>query len=118
MNNLYLIEQLQAIIENKDIPTIVEDISTKLVDYIQQDNSFINSLTLSELEVFNVLKTKFLTTNTIVISSSVLAAESKVSRTTVSNLFSKMKNAQIAEINNLGVKGTYIHIINSNILKN
>lgn len=116
MDKLYLIEQLNSIIEQSNNAKKIKEISKDLILYIKNDNSFINSLTISELEVFNILKNKFSNNHKIIISSNTLAEESKVSRTVVSNLFSKMKNTKVAEIENMGVKGTYIKILDTTII--
>ena len=43
--------------------------------------------------------------------------ESKVTRTVVSNLFSKLKNAEIAIITSVGPRGSHIKIINDSVFK-
>ena len=111
----FIIEQINNIIQEKNNPERVEELCNDLIASLNKN--FINSLTLSELEVFNILKKKLGNNTEIIISSSAFALECQTSRTTVSTLLTKMKNAQIAETQNLGVKGTLIQILNKNLFK-
>ena len=70
---------------------------------------FINSLTKTEKKAFEFLLTK-LSNGEGVVSISQLILETNISRPVFKNLLSKM--GEVAEINNLGVKGTYIKIYN------
>ena len=70
---------------------------------------FVNSLTKTEKKAFEFLLTK-LSNGEGVVSISQLILETNISRPVFKNLLSKM--GEVAEINNLGVKGTYIKIYN------
>lgn len=70
---------------------------------------FINSLTKTEKKAFEFLLTK-LSNGEGIVSISQLILETNISRPVFKNLLSKM--GEVAEINNLGVKGTYIKIYN------
>lgn len=72
---------------------------------------FINSLTKTEKKAFKFLLTK-LSNGEGIVSISQLILETNISRPVFKNLLSKM--GEVAEINNLGVKGTYIKIYNHN----
>lgn len=72
---------------------------------------FINSLTKTEKKAFEFLLTK-LSNGEGIVSISQLILETNISRPVFKNLLSKM--GEVAEINNLGVKGTYIKIYNHN----
>ena len=72
---------------------------------------FVNSLTKTEKKAFEFLLTK-LSNGEGVVSISQLILETNISRPVFKNLLSKM--GEVAEINNLGVKGTYIKIYNHN----
>lgn len=69
---------------------------------------FIKSLTKSELMAYCTITEEIGYEGTIVISK--LVKESGISRPVYNNLLAKMKEHRVAEISNMGVKGTYINI--------
>lgn len=69
---------------------------------------FIESLTKSELMAYSTITEEIGYEGTIVISK--LVKESGISRPVYNNLLAKMKEHRVAEVSNMGVKGTYINI--------
>lgn len=110
-----ILEHINNIIKEKENPQKVEELCNSLINVI--NCNFINSLTASETEAFRVLKQKIGKNKEIITSSSAIAEESKVTRTVVSNLFSKLKNAEIAIITSVGPRGSHIKIINDSVFK-
>lgn len=117
MNDMYIIEQLNIIINERKNPTKVEEVAADLINKLQTDKTFFNSLTASEVRVFKLLKNKFINTKTFVSSTTSLADECGVSRTVVSNCLTKMVNADIITYQGLGSKGTLITLLNPDAMK-
>ena len=112
--NKVIFEQINSIKKEKNNPDKIEELCNYLLKAL--NDNFINSLTTAELEVFKVLQKKTKHKKEFTFFSAELAEECQVSRTVISNLFSKIKNAKIAEVKSLGPKGTYVRVINTIIL--
>jgi hypothetical protein len=78
-------------------------------------NSFIESLTNGEKDALKAITKQLGNQIEGNISISQLTQSSGISRPVFNNLLSKMKNSYIAEIDNQGVKGTYIKILDNSI---
>jgi hypothetical protein len=79
-------------------------------------NDFLESLTNGEKDALKVIVKQLGGDIEGNISISQLVQISSISRPVFNNLLQKMKNSYVAEIDNQGVKGTYIKIIDGNIL--
>lgn len=84
---------------------VVNILKCSFEDSIDVD-TFYESLTRNEKEVFEYLKEQTKTSN--LISVSVATEELNISRPVFTNLFKKMKESKIADITNKGVRGTQI----------
>lgn len=75
---------------------------------------FIQSLTFTEVDALDEIKDKIGGEGTISINS--LSKETGISRPVFNNLLNKMSNTKVAEVQNMGARGTYIKIINEKLL--
>lgn len=75
---------------------------------------FTQSLTPTETDALDEIKDKI--GGEGIISINLLSKETGISRPIFNNLLNKMTNTQVAEIQNMGGKGTYIKIINDKLL--
>ena len=89
--------------------TVIEIVKIALTKTINQDE-FLNMLTDAEKEALKIVM-NYLILGEGNISVSRLVEESNLSRPVFKGLLQKMKDTDIAEISNMGVKGTYIKII-------
>ena len=99
----------------------VQQIKTGILNLIRDraivtDNYevFTQSLTLTEVDALDEIKDKI--GNEGIISINSLSKETGISRPVFNNLLNKMSNTQVAEVQNMGAKGTYIKIINQKLL--
>lgn len=100
-------ELIHVIILNIIKTASIEDIS---------NTEFLSLLTKMEQTTFNIILQE-IQYNEGNISISQLIDKHNISRPVFKNTIQKMKDNKIAEIENMGAKGTYIKIINSNYLK-
>lgn len=75
---------------------------------------FTQSLTFTENDALDEIKDKIGSEGTI--SINLLSKETGISRPVFNNLLNKMSNTKVAEVQNMGAKGTYIKIINEKLL--
>ena len=68
-------------------------------------------LTATEKKAFSVVKENLNENKEVCLSISRVCETTGISRPIWKNLFAKMKNQQIAEISNMGVKGTFIKLL-------
>lgn len=92
--------------------TLMQSALQKTVSY----DAFINNLTNMELKAWAKIKT-LLQSGINIISVSKLTEETEISRPVFKNLFLKLEQDNIAHINNMGVKGTEIKLIDESIIK-
>lgn len=78
-------------------------------------NTFIETLTELELIVLKYIISS-MDNNETIVSISKAIEQTKVSRPVFKNLFNKLSSNNIAEITNLGVKGTSIKLINKDLI--
>lgn len=94
--------------------TVIEIVKIALTKTINQDE-FLNMLTDTEKEALKIIM-NYLTLGEGNISISRLVEESNLSRPVFKGLLQKMKDTEIAEVSNMGVKGTHIKIIDGAFL--
>lgn len=114
---------LEEVNEHKKNSQCIEDIKQGVQELIKialtdtiQTESFKNKLTDLEQQALLVILNNLADGYEGVISVSQLVASSTISRPVFKNVLQKMKDNLIAEIENKGVKGTYIKIIDGNLL--
>lgn len=93
----------------------VEIIKVAITDMTQQGD-FLENLTTTEEQALDVILENLEDGYEGNVSISQLTASSGISRPVFKNVLQKMKNNLIAEIDNRGVKGTYVKIIDGIIL--
>jgi hypothetical protein len=69
---------------------------------------FFSSLTLMEIKAYEAVSASIGTEGYVTVSK--LVSQTSISRPVFNNLFNKMKQAEVAKIENAGVKGTYIKL--------
>lgn len=94
----------------------IEIIKVAITDMIQQED-FLNILTDTEKNALDIILDNLEDGYQGNISILQLTASSGISRSVFKNLLQKMKDNLVAEIENQGTKGTYIKIIDGNILQ-
>ncbi len=111
-SNLLPIEESNAtiqFIQDEVFNLIKSNVTKELSNKTITASEFLDSLTMLEKKAFESVKTKIGTCGGVSISK--LIEETGISRTVYSSLFNKMTKAEVAEITNGGVKGTYIKIV-------
>ena len=96
---------------------ILEFMKTNLALGNDQKEDFLNNLTTTEKKAFNII-INMLDFNEGYFSLVQLTSLYNISRPVFKNVFDKMVKYNIAEVSNCGVKGTFVKIINTNILNN
>ncbi|MGN0992819.1 MAG: hypothetical protein ACI4PE_02735 [Bacilli bacterium] len=120
-NDFISMEQEAAeLIENDKCKDLIENAITELMkvaltDMIQ-DQDFTTLLTKTENKALEIILNELESGYEGNISISNLTENSNISRPVFTKLLQKMKDYKIAEIENQGVKGTYIKIIDGNLL--
>ena len=94
--------------------TIVEIIRIALIKTIDK-NEFLNELTNPEKEALKTIMTE-ISDGEGIVSISKAVNSSGLSRPVFKSLLTKMKDMEIAELTNMGVKGTHIKIIDGSFL--
>lgn len=115
-----LLEESSGLFVNSDSSelvktAIVEIVKIALTD-MAQSTEFENLLTQTESQALKLILSHLEDGVEGNISISQLTNESSISRPVFKNVIQKMKNNAIAEIENQGVKGTYIKIIDGHLL--
>ena len=118
--NSILLEE-KDFIENEDCKylikeSIIELMKVALTD-MMQTTDFQTLLTKTEKNALNLILQELKNGYDGNISISNLTEKSSISRPVFKNLLQKMKDNMIAEVDNQGVKGTYIKIIDGNLLR-
>ena len=93
---------------------IIEIMKIALTKTVHKED-LLAALTETEKNAFKVILAK-LTDGEGAVSISQLTTESGISRPVFKSVLQKLKDMEIAEINNMGVKGTYINIIDGAFL--
>lgn len=117
--NSLLEESNSLSIENdssKLIKTAIAEIVKIFLTDMMQNTEFENLLTQTENQALKIILSHLKDGIEGNISISQLTNESSISRPVFKNVIQKMKNNSIAEIENQGVKGTYIKIIDGHLL--
>lgn len=96
---------------------IMEIAKVSLTDIAQDIDNFETLLTKTELQAFKMILDQLENGIEGDISISQLTNSSTISRPVFKNTIQKMKDNKIAEIENRGVKGTHIKIIDGNVLQ-
>lgn len=94
---------------------IVEVAKVSLTDMMQQTN-FEDLLTQTEKQALDIILNNINNGHEGNISISQLTSSSGISRPVFKNVLQKMKDNTVAEIENQGVKGTYIKVIDGHLL--
>ena len=94
--------------------TIVEIIRIALIKTVDK-NDFLNELTNPEKEALKTIMTE-ISDGEGIVSISKAVNSSGLSRPVFKSLLTKMKDMEIAELTNMGVKGTHIKIIDGSFL--
>jgi GTP-sensing pleiotropic transcriptional regulator CodY len=118
MKAITILQKGQFLTYNDLEPIFVEVIKTSLKEEEPQEqeeekvniNDFIEELTNTEKKAFNFIKQELVNGEGI-ISISKITDKTNISRPVYKNLFSKLEKAKIAEITNMGVKGTKIKFL-------
>lgn len=118
--NSILLEE-KDFIENEDCKylikeSIIELMKVALTD-MMQTTDFQTLLTKTEKNALNLILQELKNGYDGNISISNLTEKSSISRPVFKNLLQKMKDNMIAEVDNQGAKGTYIKIIDGNLLR-
>ena len=110
-------EYAAAIAKNDFFPTVLraanKDSTIKINDAPNRIREFENDITKKEKEVLSFILKEIGLDGIISISNMLLSI--KVSRPVVTSLINKLKEFNIAEVTNLGVKGTRIKILNKKV---
>lgn len=96
--------------------SIIEFTKVILVDMLQPEQDLLLNLTKTEEQALNIILQNLNSDYEGNISISQLVQDSNISRPVFKNVIQKMKDSLIAEIDNQGVKGTYIKILNEDII--
>ena len=94
---------------------IVEITKVSLTDMIQQTD-FENLLTQTEKQALDIILNNINDGHEGNISISQLTNSSGISRPVFKNVLQKMKDNVVAEVENQGVKGTYVKVIDGHLL--
>ena len=94
--------------------TIVEIIRIALIKTVDK-NEFLNELTIPEKEALKTIMAE-VSDGEGIVSISKAVNSSGLSRPVFKSLLTKMKDMEIAELTNMGVKGTHIKIIDGSFL--
>lgn len=97
----------------KLLTNFISNIMQLALNKESKETNFISNLTQLEHKVLNLL----LKENNEYFNISILTKEYGISRPVFTTLLNKLKNNKIAEIDNKGAKGTYIHFNNKEYLK-
>lgn len=97
--------------------SIVELMTVALTDMAQDIDDIKSILTKTEQQALDIIIDNLKGNIDGNISISNLVENSSISRPVFKNVLQKMKDNKIAEIDNQGMKGTYIKIIDGNLLK-
>lgn len=105
-------ENCESLIKN----SVIELMKVALTDMVS-NGDFLSLLTKTETQAFKIILQHLDNGYEGNISISQLTEDSKISRPVFKNTLQKMKDNNVAEIINQGVKGMYIKIIDGDILK-
>ena len=94
--------------------TIVEIIRIALIKTVDK-NEFLNELTIPEKEALKTIMAE-VSEGEGIVSISKAVNSSGLSRPVFKSVLTKMKDMEIAELTNMGVKGTHIKIIDGSFL--
>lgn len=109
-------EKAEGCVSNEDTKDLMHELIFNLYTIgLTKKREFIKILTKTEQEAFEIIKSK-LDNGSGYISISQLTENSSISRPVFKNVIQKMKDSKVAEVENKGVKGTYINIIDCTIL--
>lgn len=109
-------ERAEKCISNEDTKDLMQELIFNLYTIgLTKKREFIKILTKTEQEAFEIIKSK-LDNGSGYISISQLTENGSISRPVFKNVLQKMKDSKVAEVENKGVKGTYIQIIDNSIL--
>lgn len=119
--NSILLEE-KDFIENEDCKYLIKEfiielMKVALTDMMQKTTDFQTLLTKTEKSALNLILQELKNGYDGNISISNLTEKSSISRPVFKNLLQKMKDNMIAEVDNQGAKGTYIKIIDGNLLR-
>lgn len=119
--NSILLEE-KDFIENEDCKYLIKEfiielMKVALTDMMQKTTDFQTLLTKTEKSALNLILQELKNGYDGNISISNLTERSSISRPVFKNLLQKMKDNMIAEVDNQGAKGTYIKIIDGNLLR-
>lgn len=95
--------------------SIIELMKVALTD-MNSEGNFLSLLTKTEIQAFEIILQHLNNGHEGNISISQLTEDSKISRPVFKNTLQKMKDNNVAEIINQGVKGMYVKIIDGDIL--
>ena len=109
MKNAAAALEIHPELETMVIETIVEIMKIALTKSISA-NEFLNMLTPAEKDALKIIMT-YVNEGEGLISVSKLVEEHEYSRPVFKGVLNKMKDAEIAELTNMGAKGTHIKII-------
>ena len=112
--------EIQDFKENKNCEfliknSIIELMKVALTD-MNSEGDFLSLLTKTEIQAFEIILQHLNNGHEGNISISQLTEDSKISRPVFKNTLQKMKDNNVAEIINQGVKGMYVKIIDGDIL--
>lgn len=111
----------QDLVPNTKIKEIIDEGSSEIIKVsltdIVQTETFMNKITVLEKQAFDIILNHLSNEYEGFVSISQLVEESDISRPVFKSILNKMQKNLIAELENKGAKGTYIKIIDSNILK-
>ena len=118
--NSILLEE-KDFIENEDCKYLIKEFIIELMKValtdMMQTTDFQTLLTKTEKNALNLILQELKNGYDGNISISNLTEKSSISRPVFKNLLQKMKDNMIAEVDNQGVKGTYIKILDGNLLR-
>ena len=118
--NSILLEE-KDFIENEDCKYLIKEFIIELMKValtdMMQTTDFQTLLTKTEKNALNLILQELKNGYDGNISISNLTEKSSISRPVFKNLLQKMKDNMIAEVDNQGAKGTYIKILDGNLLR-
>ena len=118
--NSILLEE-KDFIENEDCKYLIKEFIIELMKIaltdMMQTTDFQTLLTKTEKNALNLILQELKNGYDGNISISNLTEKSSISRPVFKNLLQKMKDNMIAEVDNQGAKGTYIKILDGNLLR-
>ena len=118
--NSILLEE-KDFIENEDCKYLIKEFIIELMKValtdMMQTTDFQTLLTKTEKNALNLILQELKNGYDGNISISNLTEKSSISRPVFKNLLQKMKDNMMAEVDNQGAKGTYIKILDGNLLR-